>query len=290
MFAILQQKYPGSRPLKDRMLYSIGMSLFVFLFLLVFQPFQLGSSEKDVVWVCLGYGAICLLMMLLCNVVVIEFLPTYFYENNWTVGREIFWVFVNIVSIGFANAYFSSFIFHFPFTIKLIVAFELYTLAVAVLPVIVSVLIQFHRLRDRYEGNSEELNALFDQPHSAANDFDNQIISLNINNNESVQVPISKIYFIRAADNYVEVFYANGNTRDKVLIRNTLKSMLEDLKQYKNFFQVHRSYIANLHKVIYVSGNAQGLKLHYSNIEDTVPVSRKLTNEVKMAITIDHSK
>lgn len=228
-------------------------------------------------------------MMLVCNILIIELLPSYFDENRWTVGREIFWILVNIVLIGLANAYFSSYAFQFPFTLYLVGVFELYTLAVAVLPVIVSVFIHFHRLRNQYEGSSAELNALFDQPVNPTKDQTNHTITLDINTTESVDILVSDIYFIQAADNYVEVYFASNGSVEKVLIRYTLKALFDELGQYPNFMQVHRSYIANLHQVNHVSGNAQGLKLHFSSVENTVPVSRKLTTEVKEALTIDHS-
>jgi DNA-binding LytR/AlgR family response regulator len=53
------------------------------------------------------------------------------------------------------------------------------------------------------------------------------------------------------------------------------------LQGKQNIYRCHKSYLVNLAKVNHVSGNAQGYKLHLKDVEDQIPVSRKLNEEIK---------
>ena len=57
--------------------------------------------------------------------------------------------------------------------------------------------------------------------------------------------------------------------------------MEKQLAACPGFFRCHRMYLVNLAHVHWVSGNAQGLKLHLTDLEEAVPVSRSLTNTIK---------
>ena len=57
--------------------------------------------------------------------------------------------------------------------------------------------------------------------------------------------------------------------------------MENQLSGAENFLRCHRMYIANLNLVTGVSGNAQGLKLHFGELAEAIPVSRNLTETVK---------
>jgi len=82
--------------------------------------------------------------------------------------------------------------------------------------------------------------------------------------------------FIHAFDNYAIIHSIKDSKYQKEIIRTTLKKTKEDLTEYPNFYQCHKSYIVNLDKVIKVSGNAQGLKLYFKNTHEIIPVSRQL--------------
>jgi DNA-binding LytR/AlgR family response regulator len=49
---------------------------------------------------------------------------------------------------------------------------------------------------------------------------------------------------------------------------------LEEQFNKRQIKRCHRSYIINESKIVSVRGNAQGLKLSLSNVEEEVPVSR----------------
>lgn len=102
-----------------------------------------------------------------------------------------------------------------------------------------------------------------------------KIINPANNNKESsiFNIPIYNIWFIESLQNYVNIYFWNGETMEKKTERATLKSC-ENLIKNTNLLRCHRSFIVNTTIVENVSGNAQGLKLKLRNLETTIPVSR----------------
>lgn len=282
----LKQQYPLESSLQKRTIQALVFSGFVFLFLIVFQPFQLGSYKEGLLVIASGYGFICLLVMLLCNVLLFKMLPSFFDENKWNIGRELLWVCVNILLIGLANAYYSSFIFEVSLKWKFILLFEFYTFAVSVIPLGLSVLINYYRLNHKFENQSDEINQLVDQNKKQESHLPKeQFLHLD---ELLVDIRLLDLLFVQSADNYLELHYVELGNYQKVMIRKTLKSFAEEVAEHENIYQVHRSYIVNLDHVKHISGNAQGLKLHFETCEKLVPVSRKLTDELKNHFAFNH--
>jgi hypothetical protein len=257
------------------------MSFFVFVFLSVFQPFGL-SAETNVLLICAGYGLTCFAVMFVLNSIIIPLLPGFFNESNWLVWKEIVWVLINVSMIGLANAFYSAWFLNMEFTPKLVGTFQFYTVAVASLPIIVSVLTNYNRLRNKYERFSSNLSKVVTGHTSKVQKF-----TLS-NGNEEVALDTESFLFAKSSDNYLEVIHHDDGTLKRDVLRKTLKSASDDLKHYEHIFQVHRSYLVNLERVSRFSGNAQGLKLHFEETDTVVPVSRNLTNSLKNRLPVRH--
>lgn len=279
MTTFLQQKYPPTDSERRRILLSFVMSGFVFLFLFVFRPFGL-STESEIVQIAAGFGASCLVVMLLLNVLVIRLLPRFFDENNWVVWKEMLWEFLNVALVGLANAVFASWMFGRPFDGQLILVFEGFTIAVAFLPLSFFTLFNYVVKRQQYERVSAQLTPMLKAvgrvPKSAGGLF-----VIERAGEDSMALSTDDLLYLQAADNYLDVYYLRDHVVHREVIRKTLKSAAEELETTDNMLQVHRSFIVNLNHVVRISGNAQGLKLHFEQTDAVVPVSRKLTDTLQ---------
>lgn len=263
---------------------SFAMSAFVFLFLLVFRPFGL-SEQEHVLLITFGFGATCLLVMLFLNVIIIASLPVFFDEDNWFIWKELVWVLINIALVGLANAFYTSRVAELPFNLQNVGTFELYTLAVSVLPLIVSVLINYSLKKERFEKTSNEISKGLlsrSKPRKEAT------VVLD-GGSERLELQPDDFLYAKSLDNYIECYYLIGAELKKCLLRKTLKSTSEDFATVDDIRQVHRSYLVNLNHVSHVSGNAQGLRLHFELTEEIVPVSRNLTESLRAYFAVDHS-
>lgn len=266
---------------------SFAMSSFVFLFLLIFQPFDLDSTSKNIVLITAGYGLCCLFVMIFLNLVVVELFPTVFREEKWTVLKEVIWVIVNITLIGLANALYSVWALELTFSIRALLWFELYTMTVAIIPVLGTVLINYYRLRSKYGHESDEINAGM-RDRIKRNPVSNNTVTLKENDAVFARFLPEDLLYIKAADNYIEVHFLSNNSKCKQVLRMTLRNALNELVGLDHVLQVHRSYIVNLNRVLRLSGNAQGIKMHLESVTEVVPVSRNLTQTVKTIFAVDH--
>lgn len=281
--SILTQKYPATTPAKKRAIFSVLLGLFVFLFLLVFQPFGLSTSE-NILGESAGFGLTCTFIVFVLNIMVIPLFPRFFDEDNWLVWKEIVWQLINVGLVGLGNAYYSSFVFDFPFTPKLIGIFEFYTVAVAAVPISVMTLINFKVKHDRYTKYSDDLS-------NRVKNHEQELAEKKIKieaNSEMLELTPSQLLFIKASDNYIEVNYLDQGKVKREVLRKTLSQTNEDLVDHYQIMKVHRSFIANLDRVAHVSGNAQGLKLHFEKIDFVVPVSRNLTEKLRLRFADHH--
>jgi len=89
----------------------------------------------------------------------------------------------------------------------------------------------------------------------------------------ALTLPPSNLLLLKAEDNYVHIFYLNGTSVKKELLRSSLKKLEPQLSGL-GFTRSHRSYMVNLSRVILFKKNAKGHYLLIDGLEDvTIPVS-----------------
>jgi hypothetical protein len=279
----LKSPYFLETRLSKRWLSCIRTSVFVFLFLVIFQPFGLSHLPEGLIRVTLGYGLITFSVMAVLNILCVPFLPRFFSEEGWTVSRELFWNLVNILLIGFANILYSVWIGVAPFTWQAILTFELFTISLAVFPVTLTAFIKEARLKNKFEKRSEEINAFIGiQPEPPVSTKEKeQLIISSENEKEKLSVTLDDLLFIEASDNYVEVHYLERGIPQKKLLRSSLKAIVSTVQDNPQLFRCHKSFLVNTKQVKRISGNAQGYKLHLKDSEQIIPVSRQFNNNLK---------
>lgn len=281
---ILRHPYGLETKISKRWLMSFLFGLFVFLFLFVFQPFGLNSYPQRVLKLSLGYGLTTFVAMAILNIAVFSLLPHYFNEERWTVGKELTWSIINIAVIGLANVLFTGFADIFDVSFANLLRYEFYTLVVGVFPVGINILIREARLKKKYETKSEAINTELEEHKKeyTVTTISEHLLTIPSDNiNESLELKLVEFYYIRSSDNYIEVYYIKNGKGEKKLLRNSLKKVDELFQSHTQLFRCHKSYIVNLDKVARVSGNAQGYKLHLSDMDDIIPVSRQYNEKIK---------
>ena len=103
----------------------------------------------------------------------------------------------------------------------------------------------------------------------------NSIEFVSENNAENLSLPVSDVVFIKSADNYVEVVYREGENFKKKLIRNTLKNIEQQIKQYSNFVRCHRICIVNTHHIEKLNKDYSNFWLTIKGYNEQIPVSRQ---------------
>jgi len=276
---LLQSPYPFTSKPAKRITTIVLIAVFVFLFLYFFRPFGMNNISGNILLITLGYGGVTLFIGLFITVLIPTIFKKYFTEEKWTTAREVAFTLLIILLISSGNFIYSWIIKLAPFNISAFIAFILFTTAVAIIPVFITVIIKQNILLRRNLANAIELSeSLY---HKKRMPGENQLITIRAENpKDNLQVLPQNIILLKAAENYVEVYLFQNSKIECKLIRTTLKSAHDDLKTFSQFYRCHRTYIINLEKVERVTGNAQGFRLVISNIEESIPVSRALNKDI----------
>lgn len=282
----LNSPYPLNESFKDRTVKCAVFGLFVFAFLFVFRPFEMGGLNNYLLIVSLGYGIVCFGMMFLLNVVLFNYMPDYFSEIKWTIKRELFWSVINLLCIGSANFIYSYFLDITILNIGSFLMFMTYTLAVGIFPITIAVILNYSRWNRKFQAESEALNPILESAADTTAAIEEpKVMFFAENGSPELEIMSANFLYAKADDNYVELYYLNTENIKRKVIRNSLKAIHSFLPTSNNFYRCHKSYVINLDHVNHISGNAQGYKFHLKYGEDLIPVSRANNEFVKNYFT-----
>lgn len=272
------------------MIYALAFGPFVFLFLALLQPFGIASWQVEgKVLILASYGAITTVVMLVNFFLFPALFPAWFRDENWKVWKEMAWALWNIFSIGMVNLLYSHQIGITKLDWEHFWTYQALTLLVGVFPVTIITLLNYSYLLKNNLKNAHRLTGIIESDVSALKEKPGYLHLPAENGKDFVRVPLSGLLYIESADNYVEIFWLEGDEPRRELLRNTLKNLAAQLADDKRLFRCHRSYMVNLENVIKVSGNSQGYKLHLRETDQLIPVSRNLNNIIHDRISLLHS-
>ena len=277
---ILKKPYPVSLA-KWPMVVLI--SVFIGLFLLLFQPFGLQFLEREYKsLLLLGYGVVTFIFLVVELIVVPKVFPSFFEEERWTVLKQILWLGFIISSIAVGNYLYSVAFYIFPWQgLAGLLVFLGFTIPIGLFPAVIITFIQQNAYLKRNLDASAEINESMAGREERADEMDS-VLQVS-SGTQAYSFTYQSIVSIKSEGNYVEIsFLEDGQLRHE-LIRSTLKS-IEDLSEVGRLFRCHRAFIVNLNHVKKVSGNSQGYILKMDFGDEEIPVARSYSREFKEAM------
>lgn len=283
-WSVLQESYPFNSGWKKDVLSALLFGSFIFLFLLIFQPFGLSNySSTTKTWELAGYGLVTSGTLLLNNNFFSLLFPKWYSKPCWTVGKNITYTTYIFFCIGLGNFLYSVWLNFLPFDLKGFLFYQGLTIMVGIFPVTISTLLIYNKRLKQAAKEAEQLNSALGERATGSY---NLIEIPSQNKSENLQIDLGALLSIRAVENYIEVNIEENGVLKKQVIRNTLKNIEEHLTHYPFIKKCHRSYLVNLNKVDNFSGNAQGLNLHFHQFRDfEIPVSRAYVKDIKAEIS-----
>ncbi|MGN7783683.1 LytTR family transcriptional regulator DNA-binding domain-containing protein [Niabella sp. 22666] len=278
-------------------LRGIGFGLFVFLFLLLFQPFSLNLFDtKKLLYVTIVYGAATSIVILCGGWVFSKWIIPRLDDEKWTLGRQIVWNLLLMIGITLLNVYVTQIMHQTVLPLWWWLIMLKWVLMLGVLPVAVAELIAYNQhLRYNLKA-ATQLSQLVQQQTiisdggfnitSTSGNLANQnlttslpdgnsaIILMGDNQGEKLELLHDNLLAVQALDNYVNVFWEADDQLQSTLLRNTLTNIAEQVSDAVYMYRTHRSWLVNVQRVSRVDGNAQGLKLSVELMDQQVPVSR----------------
>jgi DNA-binding LytR/AlgR family response regulator len=281
---ILNQTFPS--PDKNWSTTIFFMSLFVSLFLLVFQPINGDIPYKEIILA--GYGLLSYITGAILHLFCLNIFPQYFNENKWTIKKHYYWFAIQFFFIGITNHIYSLYVLPFyQGGLEGLLSFELRAFSLGVFPVTIQVVITYNYLLTNNLKEITELNKRISFPINP--DKNEEPICLKADNNKDVlELPITKLYFIESVGNYIQVYYNHKGSITSTILRCSLKKAELVINNHPSIIKCHRAYLVNMQHVSNVKGNSQGYKLIMQQADKEIPVARNYSKLIKEQLELIH--
>ena len=266
----------------SQMLVVIISSLFALVFLTAYTPFsdtswfQLGTNSRFIGTVgFVGVGT----FFLACSRLLMTFCVKRL--RHFAMWAYLLWLFLEIMLIAAFHTYLSyfqvratSYSLGFIFGKSLLITF----IALAVPYTIVDLMILLKDSRRKLTLTKSDTVASDDEvlPEHT------EIINLMDNNgNLKLSVKLDNLFYIKAEDNYINVFYQRNGAVASYMLRCKMKTIEDNCLDSSSLMRCHRSYIVNIDKVSVLHNEADGFVLEFEREGlESIPVSKTYSAKV----------
>jgi len=277
----LSQRYPLEENIWK---IIIPISVFIGLFMVVFQPFGVDDLLlRYKVYKLAGYGLVTFFVLIINLLLIPRLFPFRFKEKKWTVLKEILFLLWILFTVGLGNLLYSSLTMGFKLTTGNLLIFQAYTLAVGIIPVTVLTMIKQNYLNRKNRESAQVITSSIKE-HQIYPGMELEIRISSENEKEYAVMKVQDLLFIKSDGNYITVGYLKNGKITRALLRNTMKYAVDLMEPYPILFQCHRSWLVNLHRISEVLGNSQGLRIIINGFEEEIPVARKIMTAFRQAI------
>ncbi|GAB3546633.1 LytR/AlgR family response regulator transcription factor [Spirosoma fluminis] len=248
-----------------------GLYVFLFVSLLNVRVFDWGQIGRMAL-----LGAGCFISSLLANWFIPSFLPTWYDEERWTVGRHILHTLFVLLCISLMNQFLLTLTDSgkLPF-------WQMYSWVTLIgfFPITLGVLVAEQRRLKRNAQHAEQVNTQLTklQETKSATGLvqEQELIHLaSENGKDKLSIHPDQLIYVESVGNYVDVHWVNLTIPQKAVLRNTLKDVEASLANHPQFFRCHRAFLVNLRGICKTEGNARGYQLTLTGVSAEIPVSR----------------
>ena len=278
MWNVFNKPYPFNDNLNHNTKIIFFTSIGVFGFLFLFQPFSIDTLPvKEKFYLIAGLSVITFLSLSLNLLIIPSLVPKAFSSNNWNIKKEILWdIWILITTLGgyfLLNNSMGVMNFGFYLFVKLIL--------VAVIPLSVWIIVNHNKMLRANLKLADELSKKLKENKS----IQDKMVYFNSDyQKDSLAIKVSFLLLIRSANNYIEVFWKEGETCSESI--GSLQRCWEEeaLKDHKFIFKCHRSFMVNINYIDKIEGNSQGYKLIVENLDFPIPISKNTIVKLKELI------
>ncbi|MFC2130259.1 LytR/AlgR family response regulator transcription factor [Bacteroidota bacterium] len=278
MLKFLKKPYPFNDDLAHNAKLVLLISIIALVFLFLFQPDYINSiADKEKIYLIIGISIITFLSLSLNLLILPSIFQKIFSNINWNIRKEILWNLWILFVIASGNLLLFNYLSILNFDLVVIFKIILYGL----IPIALLITINQDRLLRSNLKTAIDLNKKLQERKSIQ---ERMVFFESDYMKDSLSIKVSSLLFVRSANNYIEVFWLEGDKATSQMIRSSLKKTEEILMDYKFIFKCHRSYIININHIEKITGNYQGYKLSINNIDFPIPVSQNYIAKFKEMI------
>lgn len=278
MLSFLNKPYPFNDDLKynSKLIFFISIGVLGFLYL--FQPLDVSlMNDKEKLYVVLGLAAITFLSLSLNLLIMPSLFPGIFIKRIWNIKKEILWNLWILTTITVGYYIYYKFLGIFDIDFKMVLGL----IVIAIIPITGLIIVNRNRMLRSNLKLAERINKKLEENRS----IEDKLVHFKSEYaKDNLSIKVSLLVLIRAANNYIEVFWKEGNRIKNQMIRTSLKSAEDLLKEHNFIFKCHRSYMVNINYIDKIEGSIQGYRIYFENVDFSVPVSKNFAHKLKQLI------
>lgn len=278
MLSFLNKPYPFNDDLKynSKLIFFISIGVLGFLYL--FQPLDVSlMNDKEKLYVVIGLAVITFLSLSLNLLIMPSLFPGIFIKRIWNIKKEILWNLWILTTITVGYYIYYKFLGIFDIDFKMVLGL----IVIAIIPITGLIIVNRNRILRSNLKLAERINKKLEENRS----IEDKIVHFKSEYaKDNLSIKVSLIVLIRAANNYIEVFWKEGTEIKNQMIRASLKSAEDLLKEHNFIFKCHRSYMVNVNFIDKIEGSVQDYRIYFENVNFSVPVSKNFAHKLKQLI------
>ena len=280
----LKRPFPQVTKTTHKLIASILFGVFVYVFLIVFQPFEVNLIKDSIPLYLSGFGLITFIYLLVGFFIFPLIFSSFFNPDKWTIGKNIVYIIITLMAIAISNWGYNLYFQDSSSSQHGLLRFIFITTSVGIFPILILLYFIENHLDKANRSIAKSVNTQIQNLSTK----DNQIPKLLLtseNKNEDIEIELAQLICIKSEGNYALVSYKTEDQITKKMIRNTISNLEKSLKQYESIYRCHRSYLVNLQNVSQVTGNARNFNLSVTDLGFNIPVSRSFPKSILNSIS-----
>lgn len=271
----LNAPYPLLEKAKSKWIFALLSGLFVYVFLIVFQPFGAAQSIAYKYIFLAGFGVSVFLGVCVTYFILPKLFPVFFRPEKWTIGKEILLLSSCILIISAFNSLHNYNWWRDIDLFQTFLNFLIITTSIGVFPIVGLLFFTERTLSKRNIERARLLSSQL-QPSAAEETITVQIKEESVKASPIV-MQLSELVYAQSEGNYVTIFYLEDSALSQKLMRLSLKQLDIQLEHLAQIKRCHRSYLINTQHILAIDGNARSLTIQLDKVDTPIPVSRSFS-------------
>jgi hypothetical protein len=254
-------------------------SIFVVLFLIFYVPFENASHS---ILENFGWGICCFSTLYINLILLPKIFPWIFDSGQWTLLKYILfnvWLFL-IMGILFSVVNTLMYCEEMTF-VEVFLKTQKEVVLTGLIPLVTITVLARNELLKQNLADAIAINKKLQEIKDIKENVKpaDSKTTIQTDTNETFSFNLIDLIYIRATDNYSEVYWKENGRPKKKLLRVTLKNVEGQLTN-QFVLRCHRSYLINIREIESISGNANGYRLKMKEADVEIPVSRAKGKEI----------
>lgn len=272
----LNRRCPQNYIIKNPWLGSLILAIIVIAFLIIYKPLGVHASYLLSFELTVVAYALTVAVSVALGIGLLKHTKYFSNTKEWTIKKELLAIVLILVLMG-AIVYFAAFIIEEPserWNLNTLLDSYIRTTLGVGIPFLLFSLVNIHYWYMPQRLLIEETrNRIIDKPNPT-----NELIKIESRlKKENLSFSLNEFIYAVSDGNYVNFHLLQNGQIRKVIIRNSINDIEQQLAKFPNIIRVHRAYIVNIDMVRTMRGNSLGYQLKLVGVTEEIPVSRKNT-------------